>query len=350
MRDIAAEAIDSAVSRMLEELAREPEFMSSRFWQDIGARNMEMLRSQGVGSFKRTVANNYYNWMVSYRNDPQFKYRWNEWKRHPSLSSFGFRFESDLAYQTTMHAAPTSLGRKEAWLYGLFVSLGWDIALRNDPAGYLQRLEEPLVGNPIRLRRGGRLISQDLANSAVECNLVAGLRPTDGRRFRVAELGAGHGRLAHVFLSQERGQYMIFDIPPALYVSEWYLRQVLPNCRIFGFRPFRDWSEVADEVEQADLAFFTANQIRRLPSGYCDVTLTISTLPEMRPGQVDLYLSEFDRITRGHIFLKQWKSWKNPHDGTELNIDYYNPGPRWRVALDRTDPLNPLFFNRVLSA
>jgi len=30
----------------------------------------------------------------------------------------------------------------------------------------------------------------------------------------------------------------------------------------------------------------------------------------MRPDQVDFYLSEFERLSRGHMFLKKFKSWK----------------------------------------
>ena len=165
----------------------------------------------------------------------------------------------------------------------------------------------------------------------------------------MAELGAGYGRLGHAFLATQPGQYCIFDIPPALHVSQWYLSRLFPQKRIFGFRPFNNWAEVAAEVEQADLAFFTSNQLALVPDGYFDVVTSISTLPEMSMAQVKLFLAQFARTARGHVFLKQWTSWKNPLDGTDLTMDDYVLGENWRVTLDQVDPINPLFFNRVWS-
>jgi hypothetical protein len=67
----------------------------------------------------------------------------------------------------------------------------------------------------------------------------------------------------------------------------------------------------------------------------------------MRHDQVDFYLSEFERLSRSHIFLKQFKSWKNPNDGTELSSENYRFDSDWSLTLDRTDPVIPDFFNRV---
>ena len=44
----------------------------------------------------------------------------------------------------------------------------WAYASRNDPAGVLKKVDEPLEGNPPQIMRGRKLISQDLANSALE--------------------------------------------------------------------------------------------------------------------------------------------------------------------------------------
>ena len=38
----------------------------------------------------------------------------------------------------------------------------------NDPLGLMNTLEEPLAGNPIYIRSGGRRLTQDLCNSVHE--------------------------------------------------------------------------------------------------------------------------------------------------------------------------------------
>jgi putative sugar O-methyltransferase len=202
----------------------------------------------------------------------------------------------------------------------------------------------------LRVTFGRKLLSQDLATSIIECNVLADLTrgvPSP----RIAEVGAGYGRVAQTYAASGLpGQYFIFDIPPALGVAQWYLEKTLGPDRVFKFRHFDRFDEIESELASCKVALFTANQICKFPDRYLDVALTISTLPEMRQEQVDLYLSEFQRLSRGHIFIKQWKAWKNPTDGTDLTSDSYKLGPSWRVTLDRPDPVIPLFFNRVWSA
>ena len=219
---------------------------------------------------------------------------------------------------------------------------------RMDRHGLRHKVEEPLVGNPLRVKFGRKLLSQDLASSIMECNVLADL--TKGIASpRVAEIGAGYGRVGYTYAKTLPGQYFIFDIPPALSVAQWYLEQTLGADQVFRFRQFDRFEEIKDELARCKVAVFTANQIRKFPDTYFDVMLSISSLPEMRPDQVDVYLAEFNRLARSHIFLKQFAAWKNPSDGTDLTADSYNFGNDWRVTLDRTDPVIPLFFNRVWS-
>ena len=219
--------------------------------------------------------------------------------------------------------------------------------LRADTRDLASCVVEPNLGNPIRVWRKNRIITQDLANSIVEANMMSGLLDGAGGSPRIAELGAGSGRLAHVFAATQQGTYHIFDIPPALLVSQWYLDRVLSGKRIFHFRHFDDFDEIRDELGSADVAFFTANQMTKFPPGYFDIVVSISTLPEARPDQVSLFLNLFQSLSKRYIYLKQWRSWRNPLDGTLLTIDDYCFETRWHLVMDEMDPINPLFFSRV---
>ena len=211
-----------------------------------------------------------------------------------------------------------------------------------------RKVEEPTIGNPFRVKYGRKILSQDIATSVIECNLLADL--TDGSaRPRIAELGAGYGRVAYTYANVLPGRYFIFDIPPALAVAQWYLEQTVGRDRLFRFRHFDKLGDVEEEMARASIVLLSPNQIRKFPDGYFDVMLSISSLPEMRKDQVDLFLAEFQRLSRAHIFLKQFISWKNPSDGTDLTADSYRFGSDWRLTLDRTDPVIPFFFNRVWS-
>ncbi len=122
----------------------------------------------------------------------------------------------------------------------------------------------------------------------------------------------------------------------------------LPDKKIFQFRRFDSFSDIEDELAASHVGFFTSNQLEKFPAKFFDAMVTISTLPEMTKEQVDNFLNLFSEKARQAIYVKQWQHWKNPRDGTEMSMnDYALPSPDWQVSLDRKDPTNPMFFNRV---
>lgn len=334
-------------ARMMDELERDPKYLPSLFWRDINSKNLSMLNADGIENFKRSLSQNYYNFCTIHSKDVMFRAALEDWLAHFTLAPLLTRMERRVTLDAFYLEQPEKFTWRRHLIYRLFVSFIWEKMLRIDAAGLAAALSEPEIGNPVRIRRKGKLISQDLANSIVECNTVLSLLKGAGRRPRVAELGAGYGRLAHVFAATQQGTYFIFDIPPALYVSHWYLSRVLPEKKLFQFRPFGKFEDVQGEIEAADIAFLTANQLQQFPPGYFDVMLTISTLPEMRPEQVALFLDLFQRFSWGHIFIKQWMDWTNPSDGTRMKPDDYVLGANWKMVMDRVDPINPRFFNRA---
>ncbi len=237
----------------------------------------------------------------------------------------------------TTNSEPRLLTANERDVYRRYVCHVWAIMRRFDRHGLRHRVSEPAIGNPFPVRLGCKTITQDLATSVIECNLLADLHDCVPQP-RVAELGAGYGRLAHVYAVTQPGLYCIFDIPPALAVAQWYLEQVLGRSHVLRFRHFDRIEEVLDQLSTVRVAFFTPNQLQLFPPRYFDTVLSISTLPEMRPDQVETFLGEFQRLARRHIFLKQWKRWRNPTDGTDLTADSYRLGPDWTVVIEREGP------------
>jgi putative sugar O-methyltransferase len=342
----AEESFYSAMDAMMSELEKDKRFLPSEFWRDINAKNLDMIASEGLYNFKRTVSQNYYNWLITRIRDPQFRKAFLFWLLHPTLKPLRAKIEGDIRLRYTTRADVVVLSAFQRLKYKIFVGLVWEQMLKYDKYGFSKDLSEPEIGNPIKIRLGDKLITQDLANSIVECNVIADVLKSV-KKPKVAEVGAGSGRLAHVYASTQPGTYMIFDIPPALMVSQWYLSKIFTNKNIFTFRPFEDFEDIRQELESCDIAFFTANQMALFPKEYFDLILTISTLPEMRPDQVVMYLDLFSKLSCGYIYLKQWISWKNPLDGTDIKVDDYLVGDSWSLVLDRIDPINPRFFNRV---
>ncbi|HET9403867.1 MAG TPA: putative sugar O-methyltransferase [Burkholderiales bacterium] len=338
---------DAVLSEMVAEVgAASPLYRPSNFWNNLNQANLEMLETHGLDNFKRTVAQNYYNWMVIGLRDNQLRSLVRDWFLHPSMRPFLNSIEVPDILRTTV-GLERRIGWREMAVYKIFVGLLWEFTRRHDRTGLSQQLQEPSIGNPIVIRRKSRLISQDLANSIREFGAIREAHPALGRsRTTIAELGAGYGRLAFVALSAPESRYIVFDIPPALRVSQWYLTQIFGKEKIFPFRRFRRYADIRDELEASRIGFFTPNQIEMFPDRVFDVFVTVSTLSEMRADQTRNYLQQMQRTVRDVVYLKQWASWQNVEDGrsfSRADISF----SELTCVMDRNDAVQDRFLEQV---
>ena len=341
--------LDATIARMMAELARQPLYQASEFWTYHGSHHLQLLQLYGLEHFKRTVSHTYQNWFITSPDDPQLRAMLAQWPRHNSVEPLLNEIEtpSHVGYHSQGFEYLLAEPEPRA-IYKLAVGLIWEFVRAGDRAGLLDMLEEPEIGDPIRITRRGRLISSDLAHSVRERNLLletCGWRGDEG--LCIAELGAGHGRLADVFGRSTNYRYVIFDIPPALYVSQWYVKRLFPDARVFEFRPFDRFDAIADELAASRFAFFTANQIEAFPDGAFDGFINMNSLMEMRREQIVGFLGHIGRLTRSAFLSRQWLEWHNPRDGHTVRADDFALGPPWRKALDVVDEIYPELFNQV---
>jgi hypothetical protein len=240
----------------------------------------------------------------------------------------------------------TSEGEK---VYTLFVGLLWWHATRVDPDHLEPRLAEPAIGNPIPIYLDRRMISQDIANSLREFRRFQRYLG-GGPRATLAELGAGYGRLGYLAVTASSCRYWAVDIPPALAVAEWYLSRCFPDRCIFRWRPFTDWDSVAREIAQADIAFFTIDQLALFPERSVDVFASISTIHEMTPDQIEAYMALQFRATPRAIYTKNWTSWFNHLDENSFESTSIVAPEGWRAALDTADDIIPDFTEKLFVA
>jgi putative sugar O-methyltransferase len=215
---------------MFECLASGPSvYLPSNYWTALNRKALALLATEGFKNFKRTIAQDYFTWIVG-RRDPQFKFLFSH--THP-LDWMGIL---DGAWRRDLSL---SLRWRAQTQFAIFSKMLWRYAERHDPEHLLARIHEPLLGNPFNLHPDGRLISQDLANSCLEYYSIweRFAQPTN-RHPTICELGAGYGRTAYFILSvQPACRYFIVDIPPALFVAQRYLSSIFSGRRIFQFRP-----------------------------------------------------------------------------------------------------------------
>lgn len=324
-------------------------FRPSRGWQYFEQRNRAQLASRGIENFKRTLNQNYFNWILSGPDDNQFKAVARLWAESPSLDAFKVELFDYHDLEGFFDNNPL-LDAEARELYRIFLGMLWLHTSHTDPNRLTEALQEPLLGNPLGSRLNGRLISQDLANSIRERNAI--LAPVEsalagGRRVSIVELGAGYGRLGYVLLRSAPCRYTIVDIPTALHVSQWYLTTLFPGSKAFRFRPWDRFDSVADELGGADVCFLTPDQYARLPDGFFDIGIAISNLGEMSKQQCAMYVDLFDRKVSELVYIKQWQSNHNPLDDVEFQkSDYDLPAP-WQAIMDRPDAVQDQFFETL---
>jgi putative sugar O-methyltransferase len=292
----------------------------SPFWEKLASEHAGELDRFGFEAVKRRQALRYFNW------------RWHWSSVHLSRQMRFLLAHASLATLLRCSAAPARLSgplwedvpwsRRDRWLYVFAVRLLWEYALRHDELDVLE-LPEPTLGGPLPVEWRGRLISQDLANTALEATAIA--RALGGESPRsIVEVGAGYGRTAYALLSAyPDATYTVVDIEPALTISRWYLTQL--------FEPGR-------------LRFIEPGECGGLEESSVDLVVAVSSLHELSNGQVRRYLGLFDRIARGGVvYLKQWEHWTNPEDPSSLDLGEYPIPGSWEPVFDEAAPVQTNF-------
>jgi len=150
-----------------------------------------------------------------------------------------------------------------------------------------------------------------------------------------------------MFLKAIKCKYVLFDIPPALYVCQRYLSAVFPELKIFKFRDFQRYSEIKSEYENADICFFTPNQMELLPKRQFNLFINISSLHEMTLEQIKHYFHLINDYFNGYFFTKQWLNWTNPHDNLTISYKDYPVPSNWKLIFFREHPIQTRFFEAL---
>jgi putative sugar O-methyltransferase len=316
-----------------------PEVLPSKYWEELNKTNVEQLASHGYGTFKRTLALNYFTFLVS-RKDVQLGFL----QSHLPVHVVG-----RCAVASLLRGSHPGLSWKQSVLYSYLTLLLWEFARRTLPEGTMDGLTEPDEGGPFSIYRGGRLVSQDLANSALEVYAMRDPGAHDNGSETVLELGAGYGRTAFAYLALNPAvrRYIIVDIPPALYVAERYLTSQLKGKRIFAYRPFSAYAEISTEFESSEIAFLLPNQLSLLPAKSIDLFVNISSLHEMRMDQIAYYFGEIDRLTRGLFYFKEWKVSTIPYENVEIRETDYPVKNTWHRIYHRECKVQTHFFEAL---
>lgn len=292
----------------------------SKFWEELSAEHRRDLVKHGFDACKRHQALRYFTWCWSWSSIGKSEQMRFLLRHTPLVRLLRCVVASARLSDRDWEGIPWP--KRDRWLYTFATRLLWLYAQDRDTTRTVE-LIEPELGQPLPVTWGGRLISQDLANSSLEVAAIT--RALKGHApGHFLEVGAGYGRTAYALLNfYPKAKYTIIDIEPAIEISRWYLSRLFPPDR---------------------LRFVTPDEAPEIRQGSIDMALTISSLQEMTPEQVDFYLTMVDRVADGGgVYLKQWIRWHNPVDNVELAFDDYPIPKRWVPVFKERAPVQTNF-------
>ena len=330
------------LAKMFGELDQAPPlYQPSKFWQKLNKIHINQLSQSGIKNFKRSVNMRYFNWgilgIVRLQLFPVID----------GLKNFNLRpfLESHFINNTSPKSA-REFNLVNAYIYKVFVAYLYEFVKKSDRLNIFDYVKEPQLGNPFLISYRDYKISQDLCNSVFEFYSIIN-HINSIKKLAIAELGAGYGRTAYVFLKQLSDcSYCIIDIPPALYISQQYLSKIFQEDKIFLFRPFTNYSKIKKEFESSRIKFLMPHQIELLPNKCFDLFINISSLHEMSLVQIKNYLNQIDRLNKQYVYTKQWLK-SRTSDNNYITMNQYPIPKKWKVIYQHRHQIQNMLFEAL---
>lgn len=311
--------------------------MYSNAWTALSKKNFDQLLRDGFNNFKRTLATNYFTFLVQ-AGDPQIA------ALEKNLSDLEVDNSRNLALAED---DDPDVVIADQFSYRYFVHLLWQYTRNLDAKKNLENIAEPALGNPFRVHLGRQLISQDLANSMIEYYSLSEVVNFEECN-RIVEIGPGYGRNAYVIMNlHPQVKYFFIDVPPSLYMAQKYLATLFPERSSFFVQDFESFSDVQEEIEQASMVFLLPHQMELLPADFFDLSISISNLGEMTKFQISEYAKQIGRVTEGFVYNKQWSNSINPFDDQVIRTSDYIIEDNWLEVYKRECTTNPEFFETM---
>lgn len=333
----------NALDEMLVEMQGVPEtYIPSPYWEEINKKHIHHVKEYGIRYFKRFINKQYFDWEVG----GILRHQISPFVSEILKGNIQPLWKSKFIDKTVSWKPFYKYQFLSKIFYARYVAYLFDYVSRIDSLHLLKNLSEPRVGSPLLVQYKRRLISQDLCNSIYEFySITKEIDVSDS--YRIAEIGAGYGRLAYVFLKTiPQTRYCIIDVPPALFIAQEYLKIVFPKEKIFTFRHFQNYEEIQQEFEESRIQILMPHQIELLPRNLFDITLNISSLQEMSTIQIKNYFQQANRLTKGYFYTKQWKK-SHTKDNNFITEEEY-PIPRsWIKIYKKTHPIQRDFFEAL---
>lgn len=312
---------EALLERMMGELARaDPMYRPTNYWQLYQAPVVGELRRLGLARFRR--------------------------RRHTLLETFGAtdtRITAEVGVAGRWSARLSPIARR---LFGAVPGLRVNVAgVAPDEvtAYFFERVREKFAVASLEVSRCGMTTIGE-PEDVIEregslwsmAHLQHGAMVADALRFMpfggqsvFCELGAGLGRTVEVLARLfPDATFLVFDIPPQLYVAHQYLTAVF-GSRVVPYGSLGEGALVDSAIPGHLRGRIIIEPSWRVPAWrrvHVDVFWNSASFQEMEPDVVTNYLESVAAMTPGHVYINAlpggnyWGEWKPGRGGTKQPV------------------------------
>jgi putative sugar O-methyltransferase len=157
----------------------------------------------------------------------------------------------------------------------------------------------------------------------------------------IAELGSGMGRQTEIFFKlHPESAYLLFDIPPQLYVAEQYLQTVFPG-KVVSYRETQHWTDLKS-IKPGHIHILGNFKMPLLATAPVSLFWNSASFHEMEPAVVQNYLQYVDATCQWAYLAENLKGGKRAKAPGDLGIlqvttlDHYKSGLPSFNLIDQT--------------
>ena len=183
--------------------------------------------------------------------------------------------------------------RNQETLYELVFNLDKD----------LLKISDSTFGDPIGFNKDNKFYTSLFLDNLIEIDYIK--KNTNFDKINsIVELGAGIGSLASCFLKlKKNAKYLIVDIPPTLFFSEYYLKNL--NFKVFGYEDLKknNYDSLDEIFENFQVCCIPPWRLDILKKYNFDLFVNVQSLQEIEKKQSLNYINIFKKRIKKYFYL-----------------------------------------------
>ena len=315
-----------------------------KFWKNFDKKKLPKEMSEIINQFLLSESKNFISGWWKYNNIKDIKslsekgienygkiffhyYTWYGWSDEEIDGLLKDIENEKINFDVDIYKKHDGLSYNESFKLNILLLSLYILLKKRKEFNYLEKLKDESFCNNshpfIKIEK--KKITHDKINSLLEYSEIKKLNLFNNDS-NILEIGAGSGRLADTFLSiNDNIKYVICDIPLALFISYFRLKNRFKNKKIFLALNLKSYEELNLALENNDIVFIFPHQLKYINRKYFDLTLSISALHEMERNVIKFYMDNIDQISKS-LYFTVWRETLIPFSlrGTRLFADDKN--------------------------